>query len=97
MKKHYYKKYYDNHREQEKKRTNAYYHEHREEVLAKRKAKRDAEPKVYKPTLREQLKIAEKALELACNWIDVNSWNDCGYEEKAYQFFKNKAKEELNK
>ena len=50
MKKHYYKKYYDNHREQEKKRTNAYYHEHREEILAKKKAKRDAEPKKVKLT-----------------------------------------------
>ena len=64
MKKHYYKKYYDNHREQEKKRTNAYYHEHRDEILARRKAKRDTEPKVYKPTLREKLAITENALRM---------------------------------
>ncbi len=45
-----YKKYYETHREQEKKRTNAYYHEHKEEILAKRKAKRDAQPKRVKLT-----------------------------------------------
>ena len=50
MKKHYYKKYYDNHREQEKKRTNAYYHEHRDEILARNKAKRDAMPKKVRLT-----------------------------------------------
>ena len=50
MKKHYYKKYYDNHREQEKKRTNAYYHKHRDEILARRRAKRNAEPKKVRLT-----------------------------------------------
>ena len=45
-----YKQYYETHREQEKKRTNAYYHEHKEEILAKRKAKRDAQPKKVKLT-----------------------------------------------
>ena len=50
MKKHYYKKYYDTHKEQEKKRTNAYYHEHKEEILAKKRAKRNAEPKKVRLT-----------------------------------------------
>lgn len=45
-----YKKYYETHKEQEKARTLAYYKEHREEILAKKKAKRDAEPKKVKLT-----------------------------------------------
>lgn len=107
-----YKQYYETHKEQEKKRTNTYYHEHRDEILAKRKAKRDAQPKVKKPTLREQLKITEKALELACNFIETNGYCfgdrdsvDClspyGNGEGCVicmkNFYKNEAKEELNK
>lgn len=45
-----YKDYYERHQEQERKRTNAYYHAHREEILAKRKVKRDAEPKKVRLT-----------------------------------------------
>lgn len=91
-----YKAYYETHKEQEKTRTLAYYKEHREEILAKRKAKRDAEPKVYKPTLREQLKITEKALEMACEKIDVE-YMDGIYCTEYANYFKNKAKEELKK
>ena len=105
-----YKKYYESHKEQEKKRTNTYYHEHRDEILAKQKAKRDAIPKVKKPTLREQLKIAEKALEFACNFISTDGYCfgnrdsvDClsPYETGEgciicmQNFYKNKAKEYL--
>ena len=52
-----YKKYYESHKEQEKARTNAYYHEHRDEVLAKRKAKRDAMPKEVKLTATDYKKM----------------------------------------
>lgn len=45
-----YKAYYETHKEQEKKRTNAYYHEHRDEILARRRAKRDSEPKKVRLT-----------------------------------------------
>ena len=96
MKKHYYKKYYDTHREQEKKRTNAYYHEHRDEILAKQKAKRDAQPKVKKPTLKEKLLLTETAYKMACQWIDAMSWsdNDCDTPDTA-EYFMQKAKEML--
>lgn len=45
-----YKAYYETHKEQEKARTLAYYKEHREEILARRRAKRDAEPKKVRLT-----------------------------------------------
>ena len=45
-----YKAYYETHKEQEKARTLTYYKEHREEILAKKKAKRNAEPKKVKLT-----------------------------------------------
>ena len=98
MKKHYYKKYYDNHREQEKKRTSAYYWANREEILAKKKAKRDAEPKVKLPTLREKLLLTETAYKMACNWIDVISWsdNDCDTPDTV-EYFMQKAREYLKK
>lgn len=69
MKKHYYKKYYETHKEQEKARTLAYYHKHKIEILAKKKANYRNKPKVYKPTLREQLAITERALYLAVEQI----------------------------
>ena len=50
MKKHYYKKYYETHKEQEKNRIKAYYKEHRDEILAKKRAKREAEPKKVRLT-----------------------------------------------
>ena len=45
-----YKAYYETHKEQEKARTLAYYKEHREEILAKKREKRNAEPKKVKLT-----------------------------------------------
>ena len=96
MDKSYFKKYYENHREEEKRRTNAYYHEHREEVLAKRKAKRDAMPKVKKPTLKEKLLLTETAYKIACQWIDAMSWsdNDCDTPDTT-EYFMQRAKEYL--
>ena len=45
-----YKAYYETHKEQEKARTLAYYKEHRDEILEKKKAKRNATPKKVKLT-----------------------------------------------
>ena len=45
-----YKAYYETHKEQEKARTLSYYKEHCEEILAKKREKRNAEPKKVKLT-----------------------------------------------
>ena len=91
-----YKKYYESHKEQEKARTNAYYHEHRDEILAKKKAKRDAEPKVKMPTLKEKLLLTETAYKMACDWIDSAFWtdNDCDT-LSTVEYFMQKAREYL--
>ena len=96
MNKSYFKKYYENHREEEKKRTNAYYYEHREEILSKRKAKRDAMPKVKKPTLKEKLLLTETAYKMACDWIDSAFWtdNDCDT-LSTVEYFMQRAREYL--
>lgn len=64
-----YKKYYESHKEQEKGRTLAYYKKHREEILAKKREKRKNMPKVKKLTLKERLKLYERALYLATEQI----------------------------
>ena len=45
-----YKAYYETHKEQERARTLAYYKEHREEILAKKREKRNATPKKVRLT-----------------------------------------------
>ena len=64
-----YKKYYETHKEQEKQRLREYYAQHREEILIKQREKRKNMPKVKKLTLKERLKLYEKALYLATEQI----------------------------
>ena len=91
-----YKKYYENHKEQEKQRTSDYYWANREKILAKKKAKRDAEPKVKLPTLKEKLLLTETAYKMACQWIDAMSWsdNDCDTPD-TMEYFMQRAREML--
>lgn len=64
-----YKKYYESHKEQEIQRYLAYYYANRERILAERREKRKNMPKVKELTLKERLKLYEKALYLATEQI----------------------------
>lgn len=63
----YYKKFYQKHKEEEKKRVGAYYKEHRDEILAKKKAKRDAEPKKVKLIANDYKKM----------WVELENRTIC--------------------